>query len=90
MSLAALEKTPSIIPPGHIQVRAGLEMFSLAREQILARMSVICSLLKRAVSRLTSFGTFQVKTHTHIWHVGVYVGFRAEVGGPAVIHFQHW
>ena len=31
-----------------------------------------------------------MKTNTHIWHVGVYVGFRAEVGGPAVIHFQHW
>jgi len=31
----------------------------------------------------------QVKTNSHIWHVGVYIGFRPEVRGPAVVHFQH-
>lgn len=34
-------------------------------------------------------GQVQVKTNTHIWHVGVYIGYRPEVQGPAVIHFQN-
>ena len=34
-------------------------------------------------------GHIQVQTTTHIWHAGVYIGYRQEVGGPAVIHFQN-
>ena len=34
-------------------------------------------------------GQIQVKSHTHLWHVGVYVGYSPEVRGPAVVHFQN-